>query len=78
MGLQAKINQVAHHLETKKQADTAICKGIRAAIKDKNDILGIDTWHAYVHNNRFSASPGNLLLTWNNMQDFMVILWNNI
>jgi hypothetical protein len=78
LGLQAKINQVAHHLETKKQADTAICKGIRAAIKDKNDILGIDTWHAYVHNNRFSASPGNLLLTWNNMQDFMVILWNNI
>lgn len=78
MNFQQKMNVVANHLETKKLADAAICKGIKAAIKDSNDILGIDTWHAYVHNNKFSPKPNNLIITWDNMQDFMIILWNNI
>jgi hypothetical protein len=78
MNFQQKLNIVANHLESKKLADAAICKGVKAAIKDSNDILGIDTWHAYVHNNRFSPKAPNLNITWDNMQDFMVILWNNI
>jgi hypothetical protein len=78
MNFQQKMNIVANHLESKKLADAAICKGIKAAIKDNNDILGIDTWHAYVHNNRFSPKAQNLNITWDFMQDFMVILWNNI
>lgn len=78
MNFQQKMNVVANHLENKKFADTAICKGIKAAIKDSNDILGIDTWHAYVHNNKFSPTPSNLIITWDNMQDFIIILWNNI
>ena len=75
---QQKIGIVTNHMDTKKFADAAICKGIKAAIKDSNDILGIDTWHAYVHNNRFSPKAPNLIITWDNMQDFMIILWNNI
>lgn len=78
MNFQQKMNVVANHLETKKLADAAICKGIKAAIKDSNDILGIDTWHAYVHNNRFTPKANNLIITWDNMQDFIMILWNNI
>lgn len=78
MNFQQKMNIVANHLETKNLADAAICKGIKAAIKDSNDILGIDTWHSYVHNNKFSPKANNLIITWDNMQDFMMILWNNI
>lgn len=78
MDFQQKVFQVASHLESKKLADTAICKGIRVSAKDSNGILGIDTWHAYVHNNRFSPSPSSLRLTWDGVQDFMVILWNNL
>ncbi|MBA4241436.1 MAG: hypothetical protein C0448_11975 [Sphingobacteriaceae bacterium] len=78
INFQQKMDIVVNHMDSKKFADTAICKGIKAAIKDKNDILGIDTWHAYVHNNRFSPKAPNLIITWDNMQDFMVILWNNI
>ena len=78
MNFQQKMNVVANHLENKKFADAAICKGIKAAIKDSNDILGIDTWHAYVHNNKFSPTPSNLVITWDNMQDFMIIVWDNI
>jgi hypothetical protein len=78
MALQQKINIVANHLDTKKLADAAICKGIKASIKDSNDILGLDTWHAYVHNNKFQPKANNLNITWDNMQEFMIILWNNI
>jgi hypothetical protein len=78
MNFQQKVNQVAQHLDSIKMADSAICKGIKASIKDSNDILGIETWHAYVHNNRFSPKSDNLIITWDNIQDFMIILWGNI
>jgi hypothetical protein len=75
---QEKIQKVASHLENTKFADTKICKGIRTAVKDKNGLLGVDTWHAYVHNNQFSPTAYNLKITWDNMQRFMEILWENI
>jgi hypothetical protein len=75
---QQKVSQVASHLENKKLADGTICKGIRVSVKNKNDLLGLDTWHAYVHNNRFSPIANNLIITWDSMQDFMIILWGNI
>jgi hypothetical protein len=78
MNFQAKVMQVANHLESKRLADAAICKGIKVSVKNQNDILGIDTWHAYVHNNRFSPTATNLRVTWDALQDFMTILWNNI
>lgn len=78
MDFQQKVFQVVNHLESKKLADPAICKGIKFSVKKKDDILGIDTWHAYVHNNRFAPMATNLIPTWDGMQDFMVILWNNI
>lgn len=78
MDFQQKINVVANHLESKKFADTAICKGIKNEIKDKNDIMGIDTWHAYVHNNRFSPKDKNLIITWDNIQSFIESVWANI
>jgi hypothetical protein len=78
MNFQQKVFLVANHLENKKLVDAAVCKGVKFSIKENHNILGLDTWHAYVHNNSFSASPKNLLLTWDGMQDFMVILWNNI
>jgi hypothetical protein len=78
MNLQQKISVVADHLSKLKVADVAICKGIKTAIKDANDVLGIDTWHAYLHNNRFSPKDSHLILTWDGMQDFMTILWDGI
>lgn len=78
MNFQQKVNVVANHMENKKWADAAICKGIKNAIKENNSILGIDTWHAYVHNNKFSPEAHHLTTTWDNIQEFVVILWNNI
>lgn len=78
MDFQQKINVVANHMETKGFADAAICKGIKNEIKDKNDIMGIDTWHAYIHNNSFSPKDKNLIITWDNIQPFIEIVWANI
>lgn len=75
--LQQKVFRVIEHLEVKKKADDSICKGIRSAVKDAHDVLGIDTLHSYVHNNKFSPKPENLIITWNNIESFMSILWEN-
>lgn len=74
----AKVNAVSTHLETNNLADKHICKGIRNASNNKNDLVGIETWHAYVHNSKFSPTTNNLVITWDNIQHFIEKLWENI
>ncbi len=76
--LKEKVSDVTNHLIDIKAADKNICKGIGTAVSDKNDLLGIDTWHAYVHNPYYSPTPQNLLITWDNVQKFVEILWSNV
>ncbi|MDI9859643.1 hypothetical protein [Flectobacillus roseus] len=73
--LQKKVMDVASHLENTKKADPAICKGIKISCKDPNNLIGIDTLHAYLHNHRFASTTENLIITWNNIQDFMFRVW---
>jgi len=73
--LQQKLFQVADHLVSLKKADETFCQGIKTSVKDQNSILGIKTWHGYVHNNKFSPLPSNLLLTWDNIQPFIEKVW---
>lgn len=73
-----KISEIANHLETNKLADAHICKGIRSAAANKNDLLGIETLHAYVHNSKFSAIASNMVITWDNIQTFIESVWTNI
>lgn len=73
-----KIIEVANDLEGKKAVDKHICKGIRSAVTNKNDLLGVETLHAYVHNAKFSAIPTNMIITWDNIQTFMEKVWDNI
>jgi hypothetical protein len=76
--LLTKVTEVANHMEAKGFADKHICKGIRSTASNKNDLLGIETWHAYVHNLRFSPTVPNLNITWDNIQTFMEKLWENV
>jgi len=73
-----KVTEVANHLETNGFADKHICKGIRSAANNQNDLLGINTWHAYVHNKNFSPTAENLITSWNNIQPFIEKVWGNI
>ncbi len=76
--LKEKVSDVTDHLINIKGADKNICTGINIAVRNKNDLLGLTTWHAYVHNPHFSPTPQNLLITWDNVQKFMEILWSNV
>lgn len=76
--LHEKLNKVKSYLTSKKLIDGAISKGIEVAISNKNDLLGIDTWHAYVHNNRFSPNAKDLIITWDNIQTFIERLWGEL
>jgi hypothetical protein len=75
--LRVKVNEVANDLE-KRGIDKYICKGIRTAANTKDDLLGIDTLNAYIHNDKFSPSTDHLLITWNNVQPFIEKVWETI
>jgi len=76
--LDEKLNKVEQYLSGKKKIDAGISKGIKVATDNKNNLLGIDTWHAYVHNNRFSPSSKDLITTWDNIETFMEKLWGEL
>lgn len=76
--LDEKLNKVTSYLTSKNVIDNAISKGIKVATSNSNHLLGIDTWHAYIHNNRFSPSPKDLITTWDNIQTFVEKVWENI
>jgi hypothetical protein len=78
ISLQQKVLKVKKEMFLKKIADKNILKGVEDAVKQKDHLLGLDSWHAYVHNNKFNPDPDILLRTWDNIQDFMIILWSNI
>jgi len=77
MSLQQKVLEVKKDMFFKKIADKNIWKGMEDAVKQKENLLGLEGWHAYVHNNKFNPDPEILLRTWDNIQDFMIILWDN-
>jgi len=76
--LRNKVSAVSTHLEQNKLADKHMCKGIRNAVNDRDSLMGIETWNAYVHNPRFSPTYQALNTTWDNMQTFIEKLWESI
>lgn len=73
-----KVSIVRNHLKQKGVTDDAISKAIGTMMKNEDSLLGLSTFHAYVHNNRFAAIPEDIVTTWDNIQDFMVTLWAQI
>jgi ParB/RepB/Spo0J family partition protein len=76
--LKQKVFAVANHLENAKKIDSSISQGIKTAVKDGNTSLSMDTIQGYLHNNRFSPISENLITMWNNSEDFIRIVWENI
>ena len=73
-----KVSQVADKLEASGHVDSTISRGIKKAAKDGNGILGIETLHAYVHNNKLTPIAKDLLTAWDNLESFMEAVWENI
>jgi hypothetical protein len=76
--LSKKVADVSNYMEIHKLSDNHVTKGIRSAVSNKNDLLSIDTFNAYVHNRHFSPIPNNLKTTWDNIQLFIIQIWVNI
>ena len=73
--LKQKTNEVIHHLTNKNYLDDAKSKGIKSVINKDNTIFSVDTMNAYVHNVDFNPIPENLMLSWENIQPFIIALW---
>ncbi len=76
--LKRKINKVKQDLLSKKLLSQKDLKSIDFHLSDENSLLHMTTLHAYVHNMNFSPIPDNLKLTWDNIQEFVEILWDEI
>lgn len=76
--LKHKANEVIHHLCNKKYLDDAKAKGIRTEINKDQSMFSIDTMNAYVHNVEFNPIPDVLMLSWDNIQPFMIALWKAV
>ena len=73
--LKQKTNEVIHHMNQTKRADEAICKGMKTVANKDSSLFSIDTMNAFVHNGDFNPIPENLMLTWDNVQPFVIALW---
>jgi hypothetical protein len=76
--LKEKVIGISEDMMKSGFATKDICKGIQTGVGDRHNILSIDTFHNYVHNRFFSPNPENLITAWDNIQEFMTRLWNNL
>ena len=76
--LKSKINMVIKNLCDRNLLDDAKAKGIRDDLNARQGAYCVDTLNAYVHNLDFNPKPENLMLSWDNIQPFVVAMWKAI
>lgn len=76
--LRQKTNAVIQRLDSQKYLDSAKAKGIKTEINKKQSVFSVDTMNAYVHNGDFNPIPKDVMLSWDNIQPFVIALWKAI
>lgn len=76
--LSAKTSSVATYLKDNNHLDRHGLKPIQTAVSSPNSILSINTFNAYVHNKHFNPIPNDLKITWDNIELFIVKIWELI
>jgi hypothetical protein len=74
--LSKKLQLVAEYMEKNNLLDKNKLKPVRVAASSRDALFSTDTMHAYVHNKDFSPKPNDLIITWDNMQAFMEVIWS--
>ncbi|MDA1316890.1 MAG: hypothetical protein O3B87_02590 [bacterium] len=74
--LTTKINNVADYLERKSLTTPRQLENIRKVSIGKNNLLAIDNFHSYVHSYKAQPTSSDLILKWDNLQEFFEILWS--
>jgi hypothetical protein len=75
MPFREQVLAVVEYMVANKLRDKPQLRGIRTMVDRRNDVLSIDSLHAYVHNKDFSPSASELKKTWDNLQPFVEALW---
>jgi hypothetical protein len=76
--LHGKVNRVLNHMRQQNTMNDDISKGIRFEINDPNSVLSIESLNAYVHSELFYPKADNLIIGWDNIETFFVLLWDAI
>lgn len=74
--LSGKITKSTEILEAKSIASKKQLTNIRKVATDKNNILGIQNFHDYIHSYKTQPSSSDLKLKWDNLEEFFQIIWD--
>ena len=75
ISLREKLGMVVKFMEENGPSTKKQLHGIRTIISNKNHVLSIDTWNAYVHNQYYNPTPSDLKTNWDNIQAFIQQVW---
>lgn len=74
--LRIKLTAVADHLKGAGRLTDKQVKAVKKAAVDQHLLVSsVTTFHQYVHNQHFSASPTDLRAAWDNLQFFFEAIW---
>lgn len=74
--LRDKLTKVADHLKAAGHLTEKQAKAVKKAAVDQHLLVSsVTTFHQYVHNQHFSASPTDLRAAWDNLQSFFEAVW---
>ena len=76
--LDEKFNVVADKLTEQKYLNSNTAKGMKTSFSKTDSIFSAHTLNAYVHNSSFNPIPGDLMLSWDNAEPFVIALWKAV
>lgn len=76
--LYKKVQVVSEYLEKNGLLDKNKLKGIKTSVSNPNSIMSINSFHSFVHNRYFAPIANDLKLAWDNIEPFIITLWNQI
>jgi len=71
MSMRQVLDTIADSLEQTKRCTHEELYGIRTVASNRNHVLSVDSWHAYVHNLHFNPTAEELKTCWDNVQPFI-------
>lgn len=77
-GIGKKIEKICKYMETEKIASKKQLEDIETVFRDKDHLLYIKNFHAYIHSSRVQPTTSDLKTQWTNLQDFFIILWKHL
>lgn len=75
--LNRKISEVAKYLKEEKLLTKEELKPVETATTSPNSILSVNTFNAYVHNEYFNPIASDLKTTWDNLEPFILKMWES-